>query len=107
MKKFSGIALAILLSALSVLPLAGCGTEKSENYLSIGLAECGYGREWLDLALEDFKEAYAEKYPDLTWDVEADAGITSKIATRLDTSTELCDIFIGLATSWQYIPTII
>lgn len=69
-KVMAFLALASVLST-SVVGLTGCGGKKSaddENTLQIFISDFGYGTEWLDDLVEEFKKQdwVKSKYPNLT-----------------------------------------
>ena len=93
----------VLISALAAsMLLAGVGCNKIDdrdpNTLTIAYSKSGYGGEWLENALQAFKE---QVKPDLKWELEGDPNITVKILPRLESGTELPDMFWSLETNWQ------
>jgi N-acetylglucosamine transport system substrate-binding protein len=95
LKKILMLSMAIV---LVVIPLSACSdSSRNANTLKISFAECGYGKEWLEETIKAFKETHEGVEVEL----EGDPGMTEKISTRLDTSSELPSIFMGLQTNWQ------
>lgn len=93
----------VLISALAAsMLLAGVGCNKIDdrdpNTLTIAYSKSWYGGEWLENALQAFKE---QVKPDLKWELEGDPNITVKILPRLESGTELPDMFWSLETNWQ------
>ena len=91
----SALAATLLVSGVAC---GGGGDDRDPNTLTIAFAKSGYGEEWLTNALEAFK---AEVKPDLQWELEGDPNITVKILPRLESGTELPDLFFSLETNWQ------
>ncbi len=91
MKKIIATMMCILM-AVSAL-FMGCRRENYDpNLITIGFAEAGYGRKWLEDAIEDFQDIH----PDVRFELEGDPLITHNIQNRLETNTEVRDIFFGL-----------
>ena len=99
------VFLAAMLACILALSCVGCkGDEEivlGDDYvgtLKIGYYEAGYGKEFM----KAWTEGYNEAHPDakIYFDVD-DTVATGAIGNRLETKSELCDIFMGLATNWQ------
>jgi N-acetylglucosamine transport system substrate-binding protein len=95
MKKIVLIAVSVILSVLAFMgcdKLDGKRTAQNPQLLKIGLHQAGYGREFLDQTIEAFKA----KNPEIEFEVAVDPGMTDTIGYKLESNTELCDIFFGL-----------
>ena len=71
MKKLISILLGGMMTLAAALPMVGCGSnqvEDSEETLQIYCWQGGYGTEWCDALIEDFKNQdwVKEKYPNLS-----------------------------------------
>ncbi|MCQ2602596.1 MAG: hypothetical protein MJ193_01580 [Clostridia bacterium] len=64
-KKLVSIILVALIAVLSTGVLAACGKKKlqarDENVVQISYTLAGYGDEWIEIAVDMFNEAYADK----------------------------------------------
>lgn len=70
MKKSISLLLGTIMTASTILPVAGCGQKSvpdTEETLQIYCWQGGYGTEWCDALIEAFKEQewVKEKYPNL------------------------------------------
>lgn len=92
MKKIISVIMCALLGLGAML--TGCGGNRGgdPNLITIGFAEAGYGREWLESAIKDFKDIH----PEVRFELEGDPLITHNIQNRLETNTEVRDIFFGM-----------
>lgn len=72
-KRWISLMAAGVLGASSLIAAAGCGKEKvtGANALEVYACSLGYGAEWLDKALESFKNTsyVKEKYPNFTYSI--------------------------------------
>ena len=101
LKKFVAPVLAVIMSVGCFAACSSREIKRDPNRLVIAYAKTGYGSEWLENALLAFKE---QVKPDLILDpkdLEGDPGITAKIQSRLESGTELPDMFWGRETNWQ------
>ena len=92
-----------LMALVLALPLVfgACKREDDLNYvgtLKIGFYKAGYGREFAD----EWAKAYNDAHPDAPIRFIIDDGVDGGvIGTRLETGSELCDIFMVMETGWQ------
>ena len=91
-KALKKLIVAALTFAICLLPLTGCEKKQDENTLTIGLHLGGYGQKWL----EDIAARFEEDNPGITVDIEAEANLTDTFHYKLETETEIKDIFFGL-----------
>ncbi len=70
------------------------GLSKSEKVtLKIGIDENGYGRAWVDYAIENF----TKKYPNVTFDINASPAVGDMVKTKIaaNSDEDMFDIFPG------------
>lgn len=102
-KKKLGVA-ACALAAVMALPFgAACGkkVDNGENTLEIYIAEFGYGYEWLDAVIEDFKQQdwVKAKYPELNIpSVRHNSTRSWAIDRIMAGETNTIDLFFGITT---------
>lgn len=84
----------IVLSLVFVLAcFTGCGgNQQDPNLLKIGLHQAGYGRDFLDKTIVEFKK----ENPEVEFEIVGDPGMTDSIGYKLESNTEVMDIFFGL-----------
>lgn len=98
--KFLSKVLVPLMVLCLLFSFVGCKRpdNRDPNTLFIAYAKTGYGSEWLENALA----AFQKERPEVTIaEPEGDPNITAKILPRLESGTELPDMFWGLQTNWQ------
>ena len=74
------------------------GLSKTEKVtLKIGIDENGYGRAWVDYAIENF----TKKYPNVSFDINASPAIYEAIQTKIaaNSDDDMFDIFPGKVDS--------
>lgn len=96
--------LALLLTFIMALPLGliACGGDVDEvNYVGtvkIGYARAGYGREFAEAWTEGYNLAHPDEQIKFVIDDAVDSGV---IGGRLETNSQMCDIFMVLETGWH------
>lgn len=97
--KFAAVVMAAALSLPAVL--AGCSQADEGNYvgtLKIGYSRAGYGIEFAEAWTEGYNAAHPDEQIKFIIDDTVDGAY---IGSRLQTNTELCDIFMVMETGWH------
>ena len=98
-KKILTITTAFVLMLTAVF--SACGEADDTNYvgtLKIGYMRAGYGIEFAESWTEEYNKAHPDEQIKFIIDDTVDGGY---IGSRLETSSEICDIFMVMETGWQ------
>lgn len=107
------VFLAILCLAFIVIPFSACGDRredvipppgggKVDATLSIAFFKGGYGDEWVRQIATDFSAMKKEKDDlNIAVSLEGDSQMIELIAPRLNSGTQLADIFFGDTKQWH------
>ncbi len=93
----SGV-LAGLLCATTVGVFSACDEGDSSGVIKIAYAKAGYGSTYMDAWEAEFEAMYNGKYDVV---LEGEPGMTAEFVNRLDTGTNLPDVFMIMETGWQ------
>lgn len=98
-KKILTITTAFVLMLTAVF--SACGETDNTNYVGtvkIGYMRAGYGIEFAEVWTEEYNKAHPDEQIKFIIDDAVDGGY---IGSRLDTESEICDIFMSMEQSWQ------
>ena len=91
-------ALAGLLCATTVGVFSSCDGSSAEGVIKVAYAKAGYGSTFMDAWEAEFEAMYDGKYD---VQLEGEPGMTEEFVNRLDTGTNLPDVFMIMETGWQ------
>lgn len=102
-KKLLTLSIALVLGATS-LSMVGCGKKNTgkTNQLRVTFFEGGFGRKWLENALNDFVAKKKNEGTDISYVLEGKPdSITTEVKTYLGSGKNLSDIYMTQNAEWQ------
>ena len=97
MKKFfRNLVLAAFVAAITICPLAGCGSSSgaAEGNLTIMYYDGSFGSEWLQSAADSFKTKKAEEGVDIKITLNGDTNVGTTAAAQIGSGQNLSDIYM-------------
>lgn len=92
--------LIVFVLFISTIALIGCGnkeTTEQKDTLRIGFVEAGYGRDWLEALVADFKV----ENPGVEVILEGNPNMTANVGPKIENGRDLADVYFLLETNWQ------